>query len=86
MDRTHDLVSPIIHELYYQAMVEDLVRPPNDVYKYALFASSLSIVLSLICFSHLQVSLQGFLWTEPELRRHSERERPHFLHHAPPAH
>lgn len=33
LDRTHDLISPIIHELYYQAMVEDLVRPANDVYK-----------------------------------------------------
>lgn len=33
LDRTHDLISPIIHELYYQAMVADIIRPPQDVYK-----------------------------------------------------
>lgn len=33
LDRTHDLISPVIHELYYQAMFQDTIRPPNDVYK-----------------------------------------------------
>lgn len=33
IDRTHDLISPVVHELTYQAMVEDLVNPPADVFK-----------------------------------------------------
>eukprot|EP01125_Pyxidicula_operculata_P021399 TRINITY_DN8225_c0_g1_i1.p1 TRINITY_DN8225_c0_g1~~TRINITY_DN8225_c0_g1_i1.p1 ORF type:complete len:621 (+),score=154.98 TRINITY_DN8225_c0_g1_i1:222-1865(+) len=34
LDRTHDLMAPLVHELTYQAMVEDIIQPPNDVYKY----------------------------------------------------
>jgi len=45
LDRTHDLIAPIIHELYYQPMIEDFLslysstntissKILNDVYKY----------------------------------------------------
>lgn len=45
LDRTHDLISPIIHELYYQAMIADIIRPPQDVYKYTIL-SFLQFLLS----------------------------------------
>jgi len=34
LDRTHDLIAPLVHELTYQAMVEDILELINDVYSY----------------------------------------------------
>ena len=84
LDRTNDLVSPLVHELTYQAMIEDLIGPKNDVFTYTFTdqdnkAQSREVILNendviYKAVRHLHIQ-HGKSWIANEFKKFREQSK-----------
>uniref|UniRef100_A0A8C5EZT6 Syntaxin-binding protein 2 n=1 Tax=Gopherus evgoodei TaxID=1825980 RepID=A0A8C5EZT6_9SAUR len=66
VDRSFDLVSPLLHELTYQAMAYDLLSLENDTYKYKTSGTSNSQEKEL---RHMHIDLSQMLKKMPQYQK-----------------